>query len=371
MRNVKHIPGSWNLFSEMQYLKELEAKHDGWYLKRKYMKAQYKNDQLKTVGPKPVKSDTRDAQFMIFRRPQNGIVMAIQESPEMTKSQWWHERLGHMSIRKIRDSVRLGAITGIPLEDLIDEFQCVTCDMAKMVRKPYPRQELTNEYARGERWLIDIAKGGDKCATDKSEYILVTKDDATGFKVLYYLRTKDQAVACILAHIERLLTNHHTLVRALKTDRGTENVNKIVKEACEMRGIEHHLSPPYQPQCNSVVERENRTNQEGIRALLTSAGLSERYWKEAAEFHTHVHNLMINRRSTPKSAYEAFWNKKPKDINYIMPFGANVIYLDEQVTGKNKNRGKLGKFMGFSRFTTKVYKVLIKTSATGGAIKET
>ena len=94
----------------------------------------YKNDELNREGPRALRDD---AQYMKFRLPRTGILMALQESNAMSRAQFWHERFGHVSIQKIRKSVPEGAITAIPLKDLAGEFQCLSCEQAKMKRKPF------------------------------------------------------------------------------------------------------------------------------------------------------------------------------------------------------------------------------------------
>ena len=268
---------------------------------------------------------------------------------------YWHERFGHISIRKIRESVRRGAIIGVPMADLAREVNCIHCAKSNMTRTPYKRVPLRNDYKPGEKWHIDIAYGGKVTGIDRSKYILVCKDDATGYKILYFLMTKDQAIKCIISLVEWVYTQKdRTLVKAIMTDQGTENCNREIDDLCHRRGIEHHLSAPAHPQSNGVVERENRTNQEGINALLDSSGLGPEFWPYAAEFHTLSKNLVICRRSKDKSPYEAFWGKKPREVSYLIPFGTTVIYFDQQATDKLDTRGQEGIFLGYARHTTKI-----------------
>jgi len=358
LRDVLHIPGAWNLFSELYYLNLLTQSHFGWYVKRHLKNAVYTNDITKEEGPRAVYDDKHRAQFMLFRPQQSGIVMALLPLPGTNTSMYWHERLGHMSMRKIRDSVRCGALQGVPMEQLTKDINCLVCAKAHMTRTPFKRLPLRNDYKPGERWHIDIAHGGKVEGRDGSSSILVCKDDATGYKILYFLSSKTQAIDCVKSLVEWVYTQKNVKVKALMTDQGTENVNKDIKLLCDTRGIEHHLSAPDHPQSNGVVERENRTNQEGIQALLQSANLPPSFWIYAADFHAHIHNLLICRRSKNKSPYEAFWGKKPREVSYLIPFGSNVIYYDDKATDKLDTRGKEGTFLGYARHTTKIALVL-------------
>ena len=266
-----------------------------------------------------------------------------------------------MSLRKLRDSVetlRCGAIVGVPLSELQSDINCLPCSKEHMVRTPYKKLELPDDYKPGERWHIDVAHGGKVTGHDGSNSILVCKDDATGYKILYTISSKTQVPDCTATLVEWVYTQRNIKVKALMTDRGTENVNAKIKNLCKTRGIEHHLSAPDHPQSNGVVERENRTTQEYVQILLESAGLPPDMWPLATEFYCHVYNLVICRRSKDKSPYEAFWGKKPRDVAYLIPFGTKVICYDEQASDKLDTRGKEGTFLGYDRYTTKVVLVL-------------
>ena len=49
------------------------------------------------------------------------------------------------------------------------------------------------------------------------------------------------------------------------------------------------------------------------------------------------------------SPYEAFWGRPPSSPSILMPFGTRVVYFDEKVKDKNRNRGNVGNFLGFHR----------------------
>ena len=48
-------------------------------------------------------------------------------------------------------------------------------------------------------------------------------------------------------------------ITTFRTDRGEEFVSKEFNDYCESAGIRRHLTAPYTPQQNGVVERRNHT----------------------------------------------------------------------------------------------------------------
>lgn len=48
-----------------------------------------------------------------------------------------------------------------------------------------------------------------------------------------------------------------TVIKTLRTDRGGEFVSNEFRNFCESNGITRHLTAPYTPQQNGVVERRN------------------------------------------------------------------------------------------------------------------
>ncbi|GKB17069.1 retrovirus-related pol polyprotein from transposon TNT 1-94 [Tanacetum coccineum] len=91
------------------------------------------------------------------------------------------------------------------------------------------------------------------------KYILVIIDDYTRFGWVRFLRTKDETPEVIKKFIILTQRALNATVRYLRTDNGTEFVNKTLTEFCESVGITHNTSIPQTPQQNDVVERQNRT----------------------------------------------------------------------------------------------------------------
>lgn len=57
-------------------------------------------------------------------------------------------------------------------------------------------------------------------------------------------------------------------IKTLHTNRGGEFTSLELKEFCEKSGIQRHLTAPFTPQQNGVVERRNHTLMEMTRIIL-------------------------------------------------------------------------------------------------------
>lgn len=68
-------------------------------------------------------------------------------------------------------------------------------------------------------------------------------------------------------------------VKILRTDRGGEYLSKLFASFCEEEGIDRHLTAPYSPGQNGVVERRNRTVMSTARSLHKGMELPGKMWE--------------------------------------------------------------------------------------------
>ncbi|GJT11141.1 retrovirus-related pol polyprotein from transposon TNT 1-94 [Tanacetum coccineum] len=113
------------------------------------------------------------------------------------------------------------------------------------------------------------------------KYVLVIVDDYTRFGWVRFLRTKDETPQVIEKFIVKTQRALNATVRFVRTDNGTEFVNKTLDGWFESVGISHETSVPRSPQQNGVVERRNRTLMEAARTMLIFAKAPLFLWAEA------------------------------------------------------------------------------------------
>ncbi|GJX36939.1 reverse transcriptase domain-containing protein [Tanacetum coccineum] len=126
---------------------------------------------------------------------------------------------------------------------------------------------------------------------------------------------------------------------SVRTDRGTELLNKTLNAYFKEEGIKHHTSTPRTPEQNGVVERRNRTLVEVARTMLSAFKLPLSFWAEAGTTACYTQNRSIIISSHGKTAYHIINDRKPS-IKHLHVFGC-ICYItrDGENLDKMKEKG--------------------------------
>lgn len=131
------------------------------------------------------------------------------------------------------------------------------------------------------------------------------------------------------------------VIKTFRTDIGGEFVSNEFQTYCETKGISRHLTAPYSPQQNGVVERQNRTLLGMTRSILKHMNLPNYLWGEAIRHATYLINRAATRVLVSQTPYEALKGKKP-NIEHLRVFGC-VLYakVDSPHLKKLDNRSRM------------------------------
>ncbi|GJZ16731.1 putative ribonuclease H-like domain-containing protein [Tanacetum coccineum] len=91
------------------------------------------------------------------------------------------------------------------------------------------------------------------------KYILVIVNDYSRYTWTLFLRSKDETPEVLKDFLTMIQRNLQAQVITVRTDRGTEFLNKTLHAYFKEEGIEHQTSTPRTPKQNGVVKRRNRT----------------------------------------------------------------------------------------------------------------
>ncbi|GKB80578.1 retrovirus-related pol polyprotein from transposon TNT 1-94 [Tanacetum coccineum] len=123
------------------------------------------------------------------------------------------------------------------------------------------------------------------------KYILVIVDDYSRFTWVKFLRSKDETPTVVIKFLKQIQVGLNKTVRFIRTDNGTEFVNKTLYDYYESVGIFHQKTVPRTLQQNGIVERWNQTLVEAARTMLIFSKAPMFLWAEAVATAYCLENL--------------------------------------------------------------------------------
>ncbi|GJT07161.1 retrovirus-related pol polyprotein from transposon TNT 1-94 [Tanacetum coccineum] len=191
------------------------------------------------------------------------------------------------------------------------------------------------------------------------KYVLVIVDDFSRYTWTHFLRSKDETPGVLIDFLTLVQRGLHAQVTTVRTDKGTEFLNKSLHAYFAKEGIRHETSTARTPEQNGVVERRNRTLVEAARTMLSAAKVPLFFWAEAiaTACFTQNRSLVIPRHE--KTPYHIINARKPS-VKFFHIFGSLCyIIRDGENLDKMKEKGDACIFVGYST-QSKAYRVFNK-----------
>ncbi|GJR05775.1 retrovirus-related pol polyprotein from transposon TNT 1-94 [Tanacetum coccineum] len=264
------------------------------------------------------------------------------------KSWLWHRRLNHLNFGTINDLARKDLVRGLPRLKFEKDHLCSACQLGKSKKHTHkPKTENTNLEVLNTLHM-DLCGPMRVQTINGKKYILVIVDDYSRFTWVKFLRSKDETPAVVIKFLKQIQVGLNKIVRFIRTDNGTEFVNKTLYDHYEKVGIFHQKTVPRTPQQNGVVERRNRTLVEAARTMLIFSKAPMFLWAEAVATACYTQNRSLIHTRHDKTPYELVHNKKP-DLTFFRVFGALCYPTnDSENLGKLQPTADIGIFVGYA-----------------------
>ncbi|GJZ47162.1 retrovirus-related pol polyprotein from transposon TNT 1-94, partial [Tanacetum coccineum] len=264
------------------------------------------------------------------------------------KSWLWHRRLNHLNFGTINDLARKDLARGLPRLKFEKDHLCSACQLGKSKKHTHkPKTENTNLEVLNTLHM-DLCGPMRVQTINGKKYILVIVDDYSRFTWVKFLRSKDETPAVVIKFLTQIQVGLNKTVRFIRTDNGTEFVNKTLYDHYEKVGIFHQKTIPRTPQQNGVVERRNRTLVEAARTMLIFSKAPMFLWAEAVATACYTQNRSLIHTRHDKTPYELVHNKKP-DLTFFQVFGALCYPTnDSSDLGKLQPMADIGIFIGYA-----------------------
>ncbi|GJS46106.1 retrovirus-related pol polyprotein from transposon TNT 1-94 [Tanacetum coccineum] len=208
-----------------------------------------------------------------------------------------------------------------------------------LIRSSFKTKAVPSSKGRLNLLHMDLCGPMRVASINGKKYILVIVDDYSRYTWTLFLRSKDETPEVLKDFLTMIQRNLQAQVITVRTDRGTEFLNKTLHAYFKEEGIEHQTSTPRTPEQNGVVERRNRTLVEAARTMLSASKLPLSFWAEAVATACYTQNRSIIISTHGKTAYHIINDRKPS-IKHLHIFGCTCyITRDGENLDKMKEKG--------------------------------
>lgn len=212
---------------------------------------------------------------------------------------------------------------------------CKTCNETKITRYTKENIVITDTPSTSFE-TITIDTVGPLRPSNGYRYILTVQCDLTKFVEAFPIETKE-ANTVAKAIVEKFILKYGCF-KKLKTDKGTEFTNELLKNICTLLKIEKIVSTPFHHETMGSIERNHRVFNE----YIMSVG-DKNNWEEWLPYYTYCYNSTPH-SSTLYSPFELVFGKlctlpceviENKDTiynidNYLNEFKCKLRHAHEQ-----------------------------------------
>lgn len=270
------------------------------------------------------------------------LVAAILSSSPLEEFLLQHRRLGHMSF-PILGQLCPNLYNKVKKENLV----CDACQFGKQTRSSYVssdnRSDTPLQVIHSDVW-------GPSGASSLNGYrsFVTFIDYCTRVTWVYVLMNKSDVFECFVDFHNMIKTQYNASVKVLRTDNGTEYVNKEFDEYLSSFGIIHQTTCPGTSEQNGLAERKNRHLLEVTRCLMMEMNVPKFLWTEAVMTAAYLINRMPSRMLDYKTPIECLKG----ETSYVVPpkvFGCVCFVKDYRPSvGKLDSRALKCVFVGYS-----------------------
>jgi hypothetical protein len=224
----------------------------------------------------------RSSGLYVIKASEIAIAMsASADNPSYSALCDWHERLGHVNVRRVMMMGRDGRIDGLSQVSAkeVNEFECAFCIRGKGKRLPSPRSDVCSSTPLA-LVHIDLWGPATTTSTGGSRYFLTCYDDFTHRIDLSFLKLKSEAFVAMTNYIAKVERQLACKVKMIRSDNGGEFTSKQWENYMVANGMVHVKVAPDAHAQNGRVERVHLTILDDVRTLLLQSGLSPSYGRK-------------------------------------------------------------------------------------------
>nr|GEZ14688.1 retrovirus-related Pol polyprotein from transposon TNT 1-94 [Tanacetum cinerariifolium] len=250
-----------------------------------------------------------DLYIISLQESTSSTPLCLMAKASPTQAWLWHQRLSHLNFDYINMLLKKDIMIGLLKLKYVKDQLCSSCELSK-AKEAHSSQSINGK-----------------------KYILVIVDDYSRYTWTLFLHSKDEIAEVLKEFLTMIQKNLHALVITVRTDRGTEFLNKTLNAFFKEEGIEHQTSTARTPEHNGVVERQNRTLRFNELSLMCPRMVE----LEQVKVDGYIRGLTDNIKGEVTSS-------KPADLNKAVRMSHKLMEQKSQARDARILEGKLRKW---------------------------
>ncbi|GKE53852.1 retrovirus-related pol polyprotein from transposon TNT 1-94 [Tanacetum coccineum] len=154
------------------------------------------------------------------------LCLMAKASP--TQAWLWHQRLSYLNFDYINLLSKKDVVIGLPKLKYVKNQLCSSCEVSKAKRSSFKTKVVPSLKRRLNLFHMDLCGPMRVSSINEKKYILVIIDDYSKYTWTLFLRSKDETPEVLKDFLTMIQRNLQALVIYVRTDRGTELLNKTL-----------------------------------------------------------------------------------------------------------------------------------------------
>ncbi|GJT73147.1 retrovirus-related pol polyprotein from transposon TNT 1-94 [Tanacetum coccineum] len=168
--------------------------------------------------------------------------------PSPTQAWLWHRRLSHLNFDYINLLSKKDVVIGLPKLKYVKDQLCSFCEVSKAKRSSFKSKTIPSSKGRLNLLHMDVCGPMRVTSINRKRYILVIVDDYSRYTWTLFLCSKDETPEVLKDFLMMIQRNLQAPVIYVRTDKGTEFLNKTLNAFFKEEAIEHQTSTPRTPE---------------------------------------------------------------------------------------------------------------------------
>ncbi|GJX69460.1 retrovirus-related pol polyprotein from transposon TNT 1-94 [Tanacetum coccineum] len=176
----------------------------------------------------------------------------------------WHRRLSHINFDTINLLSKYDIVISLPKLKFVKDHFCSSCELGKAKCTSFKTKTTSSSKRHLQILHMELCSPMRVESFNGKKYVLVIVDDYSRYTWTHFLRSKDKTPKVLIDFLKLVQRGLHAQVRTVRTNKGTEFLNKTLHEYFAQEGIKHETSTARTPEQNGinrslVIPRQEKT----------------------------------------------------------------------------------------------------------------